>query len=117
VASLRTSIERLAPVLSATHSPASEGKTPSLEGATASLNSRPLTRANLRGKVVAVQIWTYSCVEWLRTFPYLIEWSNRYRASHPKGLVPPLPKDDARLLSVRHPDRCSPRDRTEVPDR
>ncbi|MBV9358490.1 MAG: hypothetical protein JO023_23515, partial [Chloroflexi bacterium] len=43
-----------------------EGTLPSLDGATEWLNSPPLTTAGLRGKVVLVDIWTYTCINWLR---------------------------------------------------
>ena len=42
------------------------------------LNSEPLTTAELRGHVVAVEFWTYSCVNWLRTLPYVRAWAERY---------------------------------------
>ena len=61
-----------------------EGELPSLGGATAWLNSQPLTPAGLRGKVVLVQFWTYTCVNWRRTLPYVREWSEKYKD---KGLV------------------------------
>jgi thiol-disulfide isomerase/thioredoxin len=48
------------------------------------LNSPPLTAAALRGHVVLVDFWTYSCVNWLRTLPYVRAWSERYAA---RGLV------------------------------
>ena len=43
----------------------------SLGGATAWLNSAPLTAADLQGKVVLVDFWTYTCINWLRTLPYV----------------------------------------------
>jgi thiol-disulfide isomerase/thioredoxin len=43
------------------------------------LNSEPLTADGLRGRVVLVDIWTYSCVNWLRTLPYVTAWADRYR--------------------------------------
>jgi thiol-disulfide isomerase/thioredoxin len=52
---------------------------PSFDGATAWLNSEPLTPDGLRGKVVLVEFCTYSCVNWLRTLPYVQAWSDRYR--------------------------------------
>jgi hypothetical protein len=52
---------------------------PSFEGATAWLNSEPLSPEGLRGKVVLVEFCTYSCVNWLRTVPYVRAWSDRYR--------------------------------------
>jgi thiol-disulfide isomerase/thioredoxin len=48
------------------------------------LNSDPLTARELRGRVVLVDIWTYSCVNWLRTLPYVSAWAERYRD---RGLV------------------------------
>src|SRR3954462_3068277 len=48
------------------------------------LNSEPLTADALRGRVVLVDIWTYSCVNWLRTLPYVSAWAERYRD---RGLV------------------------------
>lgn len=56
-----------------------EGEFPDLDGATAWLNSEPLAPAGLRGKVVVVQFCTYSCVNWLRTLPYVRAWSEKYR--------------------------------------
>jgi hypothetical protein len=55
-----------------------EGEFPDL-GATAWLNSEPLTPAGLRGKVAVVQFCTYSCVNWLRTLPYVRAWWQKYR--------------------------------------
>jgi thiol-disulfide isomerase/thioredoxin len=55
-----------------------EGELPELDGATAWLNSEPLTPAGLRGKVVLVEFCTYSCVNWLRTLPYVRAWAQRY---------------------------------------
>jgi thiol-disulfide isomerase/thioredoxin len=57
----------------------SEGRLPPFEGATGWLNSEPLTPEGLRGRVVAVQFWTYTCVNWLRTLPYVREWDAKYR--------------------------------------
>src|SRR5665213_2615841 len=61
-----------------------EGELPSLGAATEWLNSRPLTAASLRGKVVVVEFWTYSCINWLRTLPYVLAWAEKYRQ---QGLV------------------------------
>src|SRR3954463_501719 len=55
-----------------------------LDRAPAWINSEPLTAGGLRGRVVAVDFWTYSCVNWLRTLPYLTAWQERYRD---RGLV------------------------------
>ena len=56
-----------------------EGDLPSLRGATGWLNSKPLTQADLRGKVVLVDFWTYTCVNWQRTLPYVRAWAKKYR--------------------------------------
>jgi len=56
----------------------------SLGRATAWLNSAPLTTADLRGKVVLVDFWTYTCINWLRTLPYVRAWAARYKD---RGLV------------------------------
>jgi len=61
-----------------------EGKLPSLAGATGWLNSQPLTPADLRGKVVLVDVWTYTCINWLRTLPYIRAWADKYKD---QGLV------------------------------
>jgi thiol-disulfide isomerase/thioredoxin len=55
-----------------------EGELPSLGSATAWLNSPPLTAAGLRGKVVLFQFWTYTCINWLRSLPYVRAWAQRY---------------------------------------
>jgi hypothetical protein len=51
---------------------------PSLDGATAWLNSEPLTPEALRGRVVAFDFCTYTCINWLRTLPYVRAWNERY---------------------------------------
>jgi thiol-disulfide isomerase/thioredoxin len=56
-----------------------EGMMPSLDGATGWLNSPPLTAADLRGHVVLVNFWTYTCINWLRTLPYLRAWADKYQ--------------------------------------
>jgi len=61
-----------------------EGELPTLAGATAWFNSEPLTPAGLRGQVVLVNFWTYSCINWIRTLPYVRAWAERYRD---RGLV------------------------------
>ena len=52
---------------------------PSLDGATEWLNSEPLGLAELRGRVVLVDFWTFTCINWLRTEPYVRAWSQAYR--------------------------------------
>jgi thiol-disulfide isomerase/thioredoxin len=56
-----------------------EGHLPSLSAATAWLNSPPLTATGLRGKVVLIDFWTYSCVNWRRSLPYVHAWAEKYR--------------------------------------
>src|SRR6266536_2649155 len=60
---------------------------PSLGGATGWLNSEPLGPAELRGHVVLVNFWTLTCINWLRTEPYVRAWSQAYRI-----LLPGLPR-------------------------
>jgi thiol-disulfide isomerase/thioredoxin len=52
---------------------------PSLDGATGWLNSEPLTPEGLRGSVVLVDFWTYTCINWLRTLPYIRAWGEKYK--------------------------------------
>ena len=61
-----------------------EGRFPPLGGATGWLNSQPLTAADLRGKVVLVDFWTYTCINWLRSLPYVRKWAEKYKE---QGLV------------------------------
>ena len=91
-----------------------EGELPSLGGATGWLNSQPLTRANLSGKVVLINFWTYSCINWQRTLPYIRAWANKYKH---QGLVvvgvhtPEFPfekeienvRHSANLMDIRYP--------------
>lgn len=57
---------------------------PKFAGISAWLNSQPLTMQQLRGKVVLVDFWTYSCINCVRTLPYLTDWDRKYRD---QGLV------------------------------
>ncbi|MCF2151428.1 thioredoxin family protein [Desmonostoc muscorum LEGE 12446] len=61
-----------------------EGELPSLVGAIAWLNSQPLTVDELRGKVVLINFWTYTCINWLRQLPYVRAWAEKYKD---QGLV------------------------------
>src|SRR5262245_58205228 len=61
-----------------------EGHLPGFDAATGWLNSPPLTAADLRGKVVLVDFWTYTCINWLRTHAYVRAWAEKYRD---RGLV------------------------------
>jgi len=64
--------------------PGDQKKTPSLNGATGWLNTQPLTLTNLHGKVVLIDFWTYTCINWRRTLPYIREWEAKYKD---QGLV------------------------------
>jgi thiol-disulfide isomerase/thioredoxin len=82
-------IRRANQLLRATTHPAAvqlpiEGELPSLGGATEWLNSPPLTAAGLRGNVVLIDFWTYTCINWLRTLPYVRAWAEKYKD---QGLV------------------------------
>jgi thiol-disulfide isomerase/thioredoxin len=61
-----------------------EGRMPAFDGATGWLNTEPLTPEALRGRVVLVQFWTYTCINWLRTLPYVRAWADAYAD---RGLV------------------------------
>src|SRR5882672_2747522 len=80
----------------------SKPKLSSLERATDWLNSPPLTPAALRGKVVLVDFWTYTCINWLRTLPYVRAWADKYRD---QGLV---------VIGVHAPEFSFEKDLTNV---
>jgi thiol-disulfide isomerase/thioredoxin len=63
---------------------ASQAELASLERASEWLNSPALTRSALRGKVVLIDFWTYTCINWRRTLPYVRSWATKYRD---QGLV------------------------------
>ena len=71
-------------ILAANTSPTDEGPMPDLGGAVAWLDSAPLSGQSLRGKVVLVNFWTYSCINSLRELPYIRSWAAKYKD---KGLV------------------------------
>ncbi|WP_236905902.1 thioredoxin family protein [Collimonas pratensis] len=60
------------------------GPAPEFTGIQTWLNSKPLTMASLRGKVVLVDFWTYSCINCVRTLPHVTKWYDQYKD---KGLV------------------------------
>jgi len=90
------------------------GAAPEFAGITGWLNSKPLTMEGLRGKVVLIDFWTYSCINCLRTLPYLKAWDREYRTD---GLVivgvhspefafervPTNVRQESRELGVRYP--------------
>uniref|UniRef100_B8HWQ6 Alkyl hydroperoxide reductase/ Thiol specific antioxidant/ Mal allergen n=1 Tax=Cyanothece sp. (strain PCC 7425 / ATCC 29141) TaxID=395961 RepID=B8HWQ6_CYAP4 len=63
---------------------ASTTRLPDFEGISQWLNSPPLTVPALQGKVVLVQFWTFSCINCIRTLPYVVRWHQQYA---PQGLV------------------------------
>jgi len=79
-----------------------EGSLPPLSGAVAWLNSRPLVADALKGKVVLVDFWTYSCINCLRTLPYIRAWAEKYG---PHGLV---------IVGVHTPEFAFEKDKANV---
>jgi thiol-disulfide isomerase/thioredoxin len=79
-----------------------EGQLPAFEGATGWLNSPPLTDRDLRGKVVLVNFWTYTCINWLRQLPYVRAWAEKYSG---QGLV---------VIGVHTPEFSFEHDRDNV---
>jgi thiol-disulfide isomerase/thioredoxin len=80
----KTLFKRANQLLRATTHPAAvrlpvEGSLPPLDGATEWLNSPPLTAAGLQDHVVLIDFWTYTCINWLRTLPYLRAWAQKYK--------------------------------------
>jgi thiol-disulfide isomerase/thioredoxin len=61
-----------------------EGEMPSFDSSTEWFNSQPLTAAGLRGKVVLIEFWTYTCINWRRQLPYVRAWAEKYKG---RGLV------------------------------
>src|SRR6202041_127195 len=79
-----------------------EGPMPDLSGAVAWLNSPPLTREQLRGKVVVIDFWTYSCINCLRALPYVEGWAEKYKDA---GLV---------VIGVHTPEFAFEKERANV---
>src|SRR5271163_3521084 len=75
---------KAAPAVAAAENLPVEGSLPSLSGAVEWLNSPPLTAESLKGKVVLVDFWTYSCINCLRSIPYVRAWAEKYKD---QGLV------------------------------
>ena len=59
-------------------------KAPELAKISGYINTAPIKLSDLRGKVVLIDFWTYTCINWIRTLPYLNEWNEKYAD---KGLV------------------------------
>jgi cytochrome c biogenesis protein CcdA/thiol-disulfide isomerase/thioredoxin len=79
-----------------------EGAMPDLDGAVGWINSQPLTRASLAGKVVVIDFWTYSCINCLRALPYVEAWSTKYKND---GLV---------VIGVHTPEFAFEKDRSNI---
>jgi cytochrome c biogenesis protein CcdA/peroxiredoxin len=79
-----------------------EGSMPDLNGAVSWLNSAPLTRDSLRGKVVLIDFWTYSCINCLRSLPYVEDWARKYKEA---GLV---------VIGVHTPEFAFEKDQANV---
>src|SRR5262249_18271581 len=73
-----------APLERGFHSLSDEGPMPGLDGAIGWLNSAPLSKRLLRGKVVLIDFWTYTCINSLRPLPYVKAWATKYKDA---GLV------------------------------
>ncbi|MGA2098424.1 MAG: redoxin family protein [Candidatus Acidiferrum sp.] len=80
----RSSIANPVSAAESFHSPSDEGPLPDLDGAIGWLNSPPMNRKSLRGKVVLVDFWTYTCINSLRPLPYVKSWAAKYKDA---GLV------------------------------
>ena len=81
---------------------ADEGPLPDLGGAVAWLNSPPLSSKSLRGKVVVIDFWTYSCINCLRALPYVESWAAKYKDA---GLV---------VIGVHTPEFAFEKERANV---
>ena len=62
-----------------------EGKLPAFDGATAWLNGEPLTAADVLGRVVLVSFGTYTCINWIRSLPYVRAWADKYASAGAGG--------------------------------
>jgi len=83
-----------------------EGELPSFGGATGWLNSPPLTVAGLRGKVVLVDFWTYTCINWLRQLPYVRAWVGKYSGQGLVVLGVHTPSSRSRETSITSAGPC-----------
>jgi thiol-disulfide isomerase/thioredoxin len=93
------------PASDATEKPkASSQKLPEFQGISQWLNSNPLTIQELKGNVVMIQFWTFSCINCQRTLPYVTKWHDRYAA---KGL---------KIIGVHTPEFAFERDANNIKD-
>jgi cytochrome c biogenesis protein CcdA/thiol-disulfide isomerase/thioredoxin len=104
VEALRPAQPGLLPAGSVTSEPALAdlGPMPELDGAAAWLNSRPVSSKSLRGKVVLIDFWTYSCINCLRALPYVEGWAAKYKDA---GLV---------VIGVHTPEFAFEKERANV---
>ncbi len=104
-----------------------EGQLPSLSGALAGavtwLNSPPLSADDLRGKVVLIDFWTYSCINCLRSIPYVRAWAEKYKAQGLVVIGVHAPEfafekniDNVRRATAESEDHLSGRDRQQLCD-
>ena len=100
-----------------------EDELPSLAGATGWLNSEPLTPLALRGKPVLVEFWTFTCINWIRTLPYVRGWYEKYRGDglvvlgvHTREFEVERGVEYIRSSSGGDEDRLSDRDRQRLRD-
>ena len=97
-------VNQIAPskVMLANQTTSDEGAIPPIAGAVAWINSDPLTTESLRGKVVLIDFWTYSCINCLRTLPYVKTWAEKYKD---QGLV---------VIGIHTPEFAFEKDLTNV---
>jgi thiol-disulfide isomerase/thioredoxin len=79
-------------------------KLPEFRGISQWLNSNPLTILELKGNVVLIQFWTFSCINWQRTLPYVTKWHDHYAA---KGL---------KIIGVHSPEFAFERETNNIKD-
>lgn len=93
------------PASDATEKPkASSQKLPEFQGISQWLNSNPLTIQELTGNVLLIQFWTFSCINWQRTLPYVTKWHDHYAA---KGL---------KIIGVHSPEFAFERETNNIKD-
>ncbi|MBU6142181.1 thioredoxin family protein [Patescibacteria group bacterium] len=94
--------QSLLPTMSGTNSSGTYGSAPDFTGIDSWINSTPMTLKDLKGKVVLVDFWTYSCINCLRTIPYVEQWYTKYKND---GLV---------IVGVHTPEFAFEKSKTNV---